>query len=276
MKAIKTVFLFIFSLILVSCFEAPEFDDAPTIQFNNIYYGQARTSAQLDSIVVELEFEDGDGDLGLGNEYRNSPYHEYDVFLTDGTTVTQTVRTEYSDPQSPLGFIRIPEGVTGKLVREGDPISGLPPVTCADFASLQILVRESDKNIIDNTYSVTDTVAGNPTYYVVTGRFLYKRNPQGRNIFVKFYRNQNPSNPEGFEEYTWPGCQDFNGRFVTLSDDDSPLSGTLRYTMKSFGFAQAMGNSKETWKMEFKIVDRAFRESNTVTTQAFTLDGIRK
>jgi hypothetical protein len=268
MKAIKTLFLLVFSVVVASCFESPEFGDTPNIQFKSIYFGQAATPAKQDSIVVELDFEDGDGDLGLGDQHRNFPFHEYDLFLTDGTSITQTVRNFYSTETSENAFVDVPDGVTGLLVRDGD-LPTLPDDEC-EYKELQLYVEEADKHIFDETYSYVQE----QNYYVVTGRFLAKENPDNKNIFVKFYYSTTPNNPDSWVEYKWAFCQSFDGRFTVLADEPTPLSGKLRYTMSSFGFASVMGGDK-TWRMEFTIQDRLLRKSQSVSTQ-FVLEEIRK
>src|SRR5882762_8127985 len=73
----------IISIVLLacnSCFKAPEYPVIPQITFSDIYFGAAKTSKQTDSLVLSLNFKDGDGDLGLSDadstnfEYINGYY----------------------------------------------------------------------------------------------------------------------------------------------------------------------------------------------------------
>jgi hypothetical protein len=279
MKATRPLFLFIFSIIMASCFDSPEFSKTPKIEFRNLYFGYGATPSQLDSLVVELSFEDGDGDLGLDDSYRNFPYHEFDLFLGDGNVKTATVRNFYSAPTAILPVLDVPDGATGKLVRYGD-LPGLPPDNCENFKDLDLIVSKSDDDIFDSTYTFKDE----GEYYVVSGKFHVELNKYANNIFVRFYRNPTPNNPDGWYEYKWPFCPNFDGRFTVLSDEATPLSGTMRYTMSSYGFASEMGNPEELWKLSFTIVDQARRgynpdndaEDNTVFSPPFTLNEITR
>jgi len=279
MKAIKTLVLFTFSILVTGCFDAPEFGDVPRIEYKSIYFGQAANPAlQQDSLVVELTFEDGDGDLGLGDEHRNAPFHEYDLFLHNGASITSSVRNVYGENSGQGAFVIIPEGVAGKLVRPGD-LPDLPADNCNDYKMVDFLLHQIDNHVFDASYDGglydIDTITTQPPHFRLSGKFLVEQNRFNKNIFVTFYRNLTPDNPNTFEEYVWQ-CQTFDGRFETLSDEPAPLSGTLRYSMRSLGFAAIMGNESVTWKLKFTIVDRQLRESNEVFTQAFTLREITR
>jgi hypothetical protein len=271
MKGTKTLFLIGFLAALTGCFDSPKFGNTPKIEYKNIYFGYAPTPSKLDSLVVELSFEDGDGDLGLGDEYRNFPFHEYDLFLRDENSINHTVRIGYSSNASQTAYVEVPEQFNGKLVRLGD-LPDLPPDNCENYKQLDVLVKGIDTRIFDESY--TSIEQGND--FLVSGKFLIETNRNNKNIFVKFFRNLSPGNPDTWEEYVWPFCQTFDGRFTTLADEPTPLSGTMRYTMSSFGFASIMGNPEVAWRMEFTVMDRALRESNTVSTQPFLLQEITR
>ncbi len=56
------------SLSLTGCLDTPKFDNTPSIRFNSvdtltIFDSFSKTKA--DSIVITIDFEDGDGDLGI-------------------------------------------------------------------------------------------------------------------------------------------------------------------------------------------------------------------
>ncbi len=262
MKPTKALLLFTISLLFASCFESPEFPSTPKIKFKDIYFGLAPTPDRQDSIVVELDFEDGDGDLGLGAEFRNEPFHEYDLFLTDGTSITTSVRNVYAPGPSQFAFLDIPDDATGKLARYGDQPS--KPDNCDNYKDLQVYIEDADQWVFDNTYTATDQ--GN--YWLVSGRFLVENNPYNKNLHVVFFRRVD----DRFVKYTWPDCQTFDGRFTTLADEPRPLSGTIRYTMSSFGFQAVMGDPTTEWQMKFVVFDRAGHKSDTVSTQFYLRD----
>lgn len=89
---------------LSACFKAPEYSDIPEISFNNIVFSKGATEFDPDSLILTINFQDGDGDLGLGNEGADigDPYHDLWYFTkNDGSFVT------YADRDSP-GFEDLP------------------------------------------------------------------------------------------------------------------------------------------------------------------------
>ncbi|MCY7353068.1 MAG: hypothetical protein LH606_20825 [Cytophagaceae bacterium] len=70
----KTVTKFAFPallLTLISCVQKPEFSDTPSIEFRGFEHTTTRKSDRLgnkqlrDSVVIAINFRDGDGDLGM-------------------------------------------------------------------------------------------------------------------------------------------------------------------------------------------------------------------
>ncbi|MBC8082849.1 MAG: hypothetical protein H7Z21_06505 [Hymenobacter sp.] len=64
---------------VTSCISPPEFPDTPSIKFERLTVVRQPLSAPgalpVDSVIVTVSFEDGDGDLGLTpEEYSNPPY----------------------------------------------------------------------------------------------------------------------------------------------------------------------------------------------------------
>ncbi len=68
----------IFVLILVSCNRAPELPVIPNIRFENIEFKEVNGP---DSLIVNIYFEDGDGDLGLTSNDIHDQYAPYFVVL---------------------------------------------------------------------------------------------------------------------------------------------------------------------------------------------------
>jgi len=57
--------LFIFIVINITCTNAPNFSDVPLIEFTSVSKQTMEQSFFLtDSVIVAIQFEDGDGDLG--------------------------------------------------------------------------------------------------------------------------------------------------------------------------------------------------------------------
>lgn len=72
----KTRYIFLLTLFFFSCEgETPGFSDVPEIELISIT--PAIVTAQQDSIVFELSYKDGDGDLGTNDDAQRN------VFITD-------------------------------------------------------------------------------------------------------------------------------------------------------------------------------------------------
>lgn len=60
---------------LSSCLDTPNFDNTPSIRFNGItkdLYFDTFQKAEVDSVIITVNFEDGDGDLGVGSDQRDT------------------------------------------------------------------------------------------------------------------------------------------------------------------------------------------------------------
>lgn len=67
-----SIALFLFSCIFLnSCTKSPVYPDTPEIE----YHSMTRYSSG-DSVIISINFKDGDGDLGIKAEETNPPYHE--------------------------------------------------------------------------------------------------------------------------------------------------------------------------------------------------------
>ena len=121
------LFLIGATLTFTACLEAPEFGDPPQLTGIEVYFKEV--DRQPDSLVVRVDFEDGDGDLGVSgrendaDEYipianpdgggfwfydENNPdpglppfncrqYTDIDLDLTDGVPDFDTIRADYNE-----------------------------------------------------------------------------------------------------------------------------------------------------------------------------------
>jgi hypothetical protein len=253
--------------VLVSCFDSPEFGNTPHIEFKSVYFGLAPTPNQTDSLVIELDFEDGDGDLGLNDEFRNDIFHEYAVYFQQNNQIVDSAYKFYPIDASEAGFIDVGPDVEGTLVKLGD----IPGETddCVDkyndpqYRQQTLFFKPGAENVLQG-YTIEE-VDG---LLKVQGQFRVKENKFNKNIFVTFYKNG--------AAYQWDCEQNFDGRFTVLSEDSSPLSGTMRYTMSTFELANTMGNPSDVWYLEIQIADRSRKLSNVVRTRSFTLAEITR
>lgn len=238
--AIGIIFLGIFQ----SCFNPPEYPVTPQIEFEKIQFKDVTTGA--DSLILTLRFKDGDGDLGLNDQDLETLKfaEKYYYRLPNGKLLNYATKRAWD--------------IDNNVANDTLPFF-VAPFNC-------------------NTWEVITFTENN-----VTKRdTLWTRlNPNHYNIFVDFFvKNANGSfskfDPQ--EIFIYPNCvvNLFNGRFPILSknpNQESPLEGTIRYSMRSEGFNIFF--SIRTIKLKIRIQDRALNKSNEIETPEFTLQSIR-
>ena len=197
MKATKGALLFGITILLVSaCFDPPQFGMVPVIDYENIYYTEAKAVGERDSLVLSISFKDGNGDLGLSATQIEPPFHDINYYLANNGTITPLEKeTVYSNlPQ----FVSVPNGAAGKLVtsrtaEEAAYADDLPsftdPYSCTFYAYTKVFINEPDKHIFDGSYNLDSvlTVPNFPKVYVLLDTFYYQRNPTHTNIEVEFW-----------------------------------------------------------------------------------------
>lgn len=272
-------------MIAVSaCFNPPEFPLSPEIDFEGIYFREARQPGEVDSLVLTISFRDGNGDLGLTATQIEEPFHDENFYLANNGELIEVGKvTRYNNlPQ----FINVPPGVTGKLVtvrtREDPAYTNKLPLyideiaSCTEYTYTEVFVSEEDADIFDSTTHNLDetlTVANLPDVYVLLDTFYFQRNPNYANIEVEFWVKES----NGYTLFDWEKefCTiSFNQRFPVLSEKVGPLEGDLQYAMTSAGILNIF--SIKTMKLRVKIKDRSLNESNIIETPEFTLDKIRR
>lgn len=136
------LFLLIF-LSMVACKDRPTFPNTPSIHINEIYFKDVN-DLSLDSLIIKLQFEDGDGDLGLESFETNPPYHLLDVIVTDGDTLS------YGDNDTLPAYncidyeiLRKETSVDGSLVVTADTIYVVRNPNHFNFY-LNFLIEQSD------------------------------------------------------------------------------------------------------------------------------------
>ena len=233
---------------LSACNKPPELPIEPIIDFNCVTFKEVNNGQ--DSLIFKINFQDGDGDVGLRGSENGIPYN--DVFY-------------YLDNRDSL--------ITYATRREVPGYDTLPPYEFPYYCT---------NWIINPTITVTDVIRANGQDFTVLSDVtiedtLYvQQNPDHFNMEVKYFVQRNGV----YEEFDWvtsfePQCgESFNGRFPVLSDlNDRPLEGTLRYAMTSSGFLFLFRN--DTLKLQIQIKDRALNRSNTIETPPFTLLGVK-
>lgn len=286
MKAIKGLILFCFLAVgMGSCFDPPEFGIAPKISFNKIEFKVTPDPSDADSLIIYIDFRDGNGDMGLGENFKDDPYHERNFYFEDvannKVTAVGTVLQGVNRPPLPNTMPMIITPPTGKLVTKrtrNKPGFGFLPafnsanLECRDYTTAYLLIAPSAASAIDASYNITDTLpdqAGNQ-YFVIKDTVYFERNLNYYNIRVRFY--QSTGGP--FTEFSWEDefCSTFNGRFPILSDKTGPLEGTIRYSMTTSSFLALF--SIKNLKLDIIVQDRGLN-SDSIRTPEFTLQQIR-
>ncbi|MFT5168725.1 MAG: hypothetical protein ACI8P3_003970 [Saprospiraceae bacterium] len=76
MKALS-IYLFLLFTVLISCAKPPNYPNEPVIEFNNLNRNVMKQGEPpVDTIILTINYTDGDGDLGSLND-------SLDVYMTD-------------------------------------------------------------------------------------------------------------------------------------------------------------------------------------------------
>ena len=249
-----------------ACFEAPQFPDAPEITYNDIVFKDLPAPDAADTLIITVNFRDGDGDLGLHDSETAYPFNDKYYFTSSGEPGYFAAGTAVANDASLLTALNGSTYPTGKLLSWASKMNGndtLPdfvtPYSCSNWDVLKDPVTGKD----------TDTL-------------YFQLNPNHYNFFVDFYVQQGDGSFALYDwkkEFVFRNCNvnGFNGRFPILSKDLSQRTaqeGKIRYSMKSVGFNIFF--SIKVLKLRIYIQDRNLHKSGVIETPAFTLQSIRK
>jgi hypothetical protein len=258
------------TLLASSCFDPPQFSIVPYIEFLNNRWvdvpdGSPQNPLSTDSVVLEIRFQDGDGDLGLGPSESVVSAPDGKHYYNDRWYFTKETMANCDDnPQDnvnrcyELRLEDLPKYVNYKLKRTNAPgYDTLKPFVKPYNCTRWQVVR-------DRTGAVLDTV-------------YFQMNPYYNNIFVEFQVKEANASWTVFDwsQYLdYPNCevQGFDGRFPYLNTEstgETPLEGVIKYSMPSPFFKTIFG--ARTLRLRVYIVDRNLRKSNEILTPEFDL-----
>jgi hypothetical protein len=275
MRLVGKVFWGTMSTVLVSsCFDPPQFPIIPEISYQAVRFvdvpDASPSELSTDSLILEISFKDGDGDLGLGSNetvfsqadkkyyFNDRWYYTKDQMNCDDNT-SDNVKRCYE-----LRLEELSKYVNYKLKRI--PVNGsdtlkafVKPYNCTNWQ----VVRDKAGTVLDTVY--------------------FQLNPYYNNIFVEFQvkeANTSCGSPPCYSVFNWsqyldyPNCgvQGFDGRFPYLNTEalgDTPLAGVIKYSMPSPFFKTIFG--ARTLRLRVWIVDRDLHKSNEIVTPEFTL-----
>jgi hypothetical protein len=256
MRLIGSVIFFVLLAVgLNACFDPPQFGPVPSLDYSKISFIDVTDPSKDDSLILLLNFKDGDGDLGLDNQDNNPAFtNKYYFFESNGQRGYLPAGGTISNPPGANHL------VSYKSKRIDSRYDTLPPYV-SPYICLNWEIISDQK-----TGKVTDTL-------------YFQLNPNTYNIFVDFYVQQNDGS---FKYFNWAeqfptSCEvaGYNGRFPVLTNDvskNSALEGQIRYAMTSAGWNIFF--STKTLKLKVRIQDRSLNKSNTVETPAFNLRDI--
>jgi|GEM_PF-369609 len=265
------------SLVLVwvigGCLKQPEFSIVPQISLQRLNFVRGASLISPDSLIVSLNFSDGDGDLGLGTDetaiYLSStdsidlstPY--YFVFNTQQpSTWYYTHSNSLTAPSLPSGYqyVNLASTRTYKTIA---PFDTLPALSCRAWEyrdSLSSSVPKDTLYIQNNPHNNNIFVA------------IYYKNADGTYTYLDIVNYANAS----FSKSCTPNY--LNGRFPILSSDlgkKAPIQGTLTYKITELGFFQllhGLPSPTHTIRLQVYITDRALHTSNVVTSSDLTIN----
>jgi len=300
------------SLLLIVVFilgcEDNEYPIEPQIGLKKLTFTQSDEDFEIITLTINLK--DGDGDLGFDynparaeqySRHWSDPYHYADLFLAENGTLTPvTTYLAYTSENTPRFFnpvLALNSSQTGKLVtaktRNEPAYSDLPPNVfpekCDHYRSMELYV--TDNRVIDESYNVIDTLNEFvPPVYIVSETFYVEPNENYYNITVDYFVKQADGS---FEKFDWTTIisgfcgTGFNARFPLIEngigiierqpftiESKTTQESTLTYAMKSSAFSELFNG--KTLKIQVRIKDRAFHESNLLETDEFTLESIRR
>ena len=243
MKQIIALIIFSF---LFSCIEDSNVSRIPSISFESLEFKKSDNNFNQDSLILNINFIDGDGNLGLSNDENNYPYHPFNAIIDQEFNWVTLGSTSVSPPL----YVYEPDGSYYLYSNEDNR----PSFNCENY-------------IIDTVNSTSKL----DTFYI-------QKNENNKNIFVEFYKKEN----DDFKLIDWKrifdqeyGCGiDFDSRFppLNVSNSSQLLSGKLRYGMVSYGFEMILKN--DLFKLKIHIKDRDLNMGNTIETPEVTLEEI--
>lgn len=283
MKILKALIVFLTMIYLGSCFDPPEFPIVPEIEYNRIEF----VDAQTDSLILYIDFKDGDGDLGIDNQdlfYNSYPFNNLFFFQENNGKLDTLYTTIVTFQGNQYEVLDIPNPAQGKLVfprtrKKPEYRTLLPAFNCADYEyqfERNLIIEHDDLAALDNKVQFTDTLrpTNAPVFYQIQDTLYTQVNPDHYNIEVDFYVD----NGSGLTEFDWRRqfcTQSFDGRFPPLSEREGvALEGTLRYAMNSVGLTELF--SVKPLQLEVQIKDLARHRSRRIKTDIFTLDQKKK
>ncbi len=260
-----------------------------------MYFGN-QPGFETDSLQLTITFKDGDGNLGLRPDEEGIPFHPFNYFIDANGELFDAFTLEEITPEMKITRKR-------SKSRVPDLEDFVEPHDCDHYLYDTLYVSEEETSLFDDTYKsfLAGTDQNGLKYYGVADTFYVAKNLNYYNIEVSIWTycctqgaNCPCSNPENretinvktgdgendFDVYkkfefprgSWPVCgETFDGRFPFIArNKDTPMEGTISYSMKSIGFVDDIGLDTK-FVLKVRIRDRALNASNEDISSPTTL-----
>jgi hypothetical protein len=244
-------------LLVVSCFEPPQYSIIPSIEFENVRTKDVADPNVSDTLIVTVSFKDGDGDLGRNRDTENDPpfnqkwYFRLNPVASCEATVTPPCKKISYKDMGNLG-----DYVKYSTRRTNPNYDTLPPYTkpfnCKNY------------EILTNGGQIVDTL-------------YFQYNPREYNFLCDLYVVE-AGVPKKYDWYAGASCpaprEPLYGIFDILASDGNPdlglpLEGTIAFKIASNSMS---GLKNKVLQFKIRIVDRAGNYSNEVISDNFPFD----
>jgi hypothetical protein len=225
------------TLLFVGCFDPPDFSNVPEISFRSLRYIEYEDAP--DSMLLQFDFRDGNGDIGIDDDYFQYPFHRFNLII---------------DSRDSLVTISDPDVV--------------PPFYVVDPAGQRELFSETDNRPPFN----------NCDYFfnadVIPDTLFIQENEFSNNFHIEFLERKNGQYSKVFFSNSTCDVVDFDGRIPIFDSEHNgqSLTGTITYRLYSQGFPIIL--TPDTFKIRFYLYDRELNPSNVVESPEFLFQDI--
>jgi hypothetical protein len=258
MKRTLNLFILIALLAIGSCFNPPEFSEIPQIvRIEGVRTFEVPGANTPDSMIVSVQFRDGNGDIGIDATQNEPPYNERWFFLKTPITKCETGLTS---PCNRISYVQDPTKLSAYVtysMKRTTPGYDTLPAFVQPFDCSRYYVVTTGSQVRDTLYSVT--------------------NRRYSNFFMDIYiKSGNSYDKFNFNSRPYPACEIYglDGRLPILAKDgdlsaELPLDGTITYKVASASFYSLLRN--RTVQLRIRIMDRAGNMSDEAISNDFTL-----
>jgi hypothetical protein len=164
---LKICLFFVAAIALASCVDIPNFSDTPTIYYNGIQQYTVLDTAgnkSEEKVIITIDFEDGDGDLGVTSEERSDTVKYKDWGNYELVTMTKQLDGKWteairSEDRKKFMPVLKPDGKPGPIKGKLDLNTSFKYSRSAVPITLKFKVRIRDRAFhVSNQTPESDTV----------------------------------------------------------------------------------------------------------------------